>query len=261
MYVNNLYQPWRAILTLINQCLTGKTSGSNKPRHPVLQMLWGIITRSNVDYAELLWEEFGGKKKITSKADKPKKPTSAKQPALAKQTKPVKEKTSKPSPSKKIRKGKVMKVRKGKRTNYLVDEEDEEPQTASEIPVEDDEYNLQRGIQMSLESFQAPVGGVAIREPASRITQKLLVVEGKWEGIATDEQAAQSLLDLQNPKKQNGTSANVVHDTSSPTDVESGADTEKSTSKVDTEIFNDDEEHGEEVSRTLALEERTVELD
>ncbi|GKB93645.1 hypothetical protein Tco_0979782, partial [Tanacetum coccineum] len=29
-----LYQPWRAILTLINQWLTGKTSGSDKPRHP-----------------------------------------------------------------------------------------------------------------------------------------------------------------------------------------------------------------------------------
>ncbi|GJZ89633.1 hypothetical protein Tco_0661415 [Tanacetum coccineum] len=67
MYVNNLYQAWREILTLINQCLTcktsgsdkprhpvlqmlmgychKKTSGSNKPRHPVLQMLWGIVTR------------------------------------------------------------------------------------------------------------------------------------------------------------------------------------------------------------------------
>ncbi|GJV46208.1 hypothetical protein Tco_1430744, partial [Tanacetum coccineum] len=32
--VNYVYQPWRAILTLINQCLTGKTSGSDKPRHP-----------------------------------------------------------------------------------------------------------------------------------------------------------------------------------------------------------------------------------
>ncbi|GJV20936.1 hypothetical protein Tco_1369956 [Tanacetum coccineum] len=37
--VNYVYQPWRAILTMINQCLTGKTSGSDKPRHPVLQML------------------------------------------------------------------------------------------------------------------------------------------------------------------------------------------------------------------------------
>ncbi|GJT87949.1 hypothetical protein Tco_1069666 [Tanacetum coccineum] len=37
---------------------SGKTSGSDKPRHPVLQMLWGIVTQSNVDHAELLWEEF-----------------------------------------------------------------------------------------------------------------------------------------------------------------------------------------------------------
>ncbi|GJQ99232.1 retrovirus-related pol polyprotein from transposon TNT 1-94 [Tanacetum coccineum] len=58
MHVNNLYQPWRAILSLINQCLTWKTSGNDKPRHPVLKMLWGIVTRTNVDYAELLWEEF-----------------------------------------------------------------------------------------------------------------------------------------------------------------------------------------------------------
>ncbi|GJR11202.1 hypothetical protein Tco_0793854 [Tanacetum coccineum] len=34
--VNYVYQPWRAILSLINQCLIGKTSGSDKPKHPVL---------------------------------------------------------------------------------------------------------------------------------------------------------------------------------------------------------------------------------
>ncbi|GKC68664.1 hypothetical protein Tco_1101262, partial [Tanacetum coccineum] len=56
--VNYVYQPWREILSLINQCLTGKTSGSDKPRHPVLQMLWGIVTQTNVDHAELIWEEF-----------------------------------------------------------------------------------------------------------------------------------------------------------------------------------------------------------
>ncbi|GJW47200.1 hypothetical protein Tco_0078846 [Tanacetum coccineum] len=31
---------------------------SDKPRHPVLQMLWGIVTQTNVDHAELIWEEF-----------------------------------------------------------------------------------------------------------------------------------------------------------------------------------------------------------
>ncbi|GJW77588.1 hypothetical protein Tco_0139270 [Tanacetum coccineum] len=55
---NYVYQPWRAILSLLNQCLTGKTSGSDKPRHPVLQMLWGIVTQTNIDHAELIWEEF-----------------------------------------------------------------------------------------------------------------------------------------------------------------------------------------------------------
>nr|GEV10814.1 retrovirus-related Pol polyprotein from transposon TNT 1-94 [Tanacetum cinerariifolium] len=58
MVVNNLYQPWRAILFMINQCPTGKTSRHDRPRYPVLQMLWGIITSTNVDYVELLCKEF-----------------------------------------------------------------------------------------------------------------------------------------------------------------------------------------------------------
>ncbi|GKF02990.1 hypothetical protein Tco_0029913, partial [Tanacetum coccineum] len=58
MAVNHMYQPWRAILSMINQCLTGKTSRHDRPRHPVLHMLLGIITSTNVDYAELMWEEF-----------------------------------------------------------------------------------------------------------------------------------------------------------------------------------------------------------
>ncbi|GJW20395.1 hypothetical protein Tco_0031017 [Tanacetum coccineum] len=43
---------------MINQCLIGRTSGFDRPRYPVLQTLWGIITSINVDYAELIWEEF-----------------------------------------------------------------------------------------------------------------------------------------------------------------------------------------------------------
>ncbi|GJU98062.1 hypothetical protein Tco_1327333 [Tanacetum coccineum] len=58
MYTNDLYQPWRAFLSLINQCLTGKTSGFDRLRHPVLQIMWGVITQTNLDFAELLWEEF-----------------------------------------------------------------------------------------------------------------------------------------------------------------------------------------------------------
>ncbi|GJY12780.1 hypothetical protein Tco_0382089, partial [Tanacetum coccineum] len=79
----------------------------------------------------------------------------------------MKEKSTKPTPSKKPSKGKVRKVQKGKSSLLLVDEPDEEPQPAPEPQIEDDEYTLQRGIQMSLELFQAPFGGVAFHEPTS----------------------------------------------------------------------------------------------
>ncbi|GJR41824.1 retrovirus-related pol polyprotein from transposon TNT 1-94 [Tanacetum coccineum] len=58
MIVNALYQPWRAILSMINMCLIGKTVGHDRPRHLVLQILWGITHRSNIDYAERIWEEL-----------------------------------------------------------------------------------------------------------------------------------------------------------------------------------------------------------
>ncbi|GJS19202.1 hypothetical protein Tco_0447834, partial [Tanacetum coccineum] len=164
----------------------------------------------------------------------------SKKPAPAKQTKLMKEKSTKPTPSTKASKGKVLKVQKGKRPDRLVDQEDEEPQPAPEPQIEDDEYNLQRGV-----------------------TQSLPVVEGKWKAIATDEQAAQSLIELQQPsaQPQDDTSANVVRDTPSPADAKTGADTEKSNSEGDIEILNVDEERSENVSNTMVLEERTVKLD
>nr|GEY55605.1 hypothetical protein [Tanacetum cinerariifolium] len=55
---NDMFQPWRALRTIINLCLTGKTSGFERPRAHVLQILWGIVKRANIDYAERIWEEF-----------------------------------------------------------------------------------------------------------------------------------------------------------------------------------------------------------
>ncbi|GKC58984.1 hypothetical protein Tco_1086582, partial [Tanacetum coccineum] len=49
---------FRALTTIINLCLTGKTSGYERPRAPVLQILWGVINRAHIDYAERMWEEF-----------------------------------------------------------------------------------------------------------------------------------------------------------------------------------------------------------
>ncbi|GKG08678.1 hypothetical protein Tco_0334510, partial [Tanacetum coccineum] len=55
---NDMAQPWRALTTIINLCLTGKTSGFERPRASVLQILWGVINQAHADYAERMWEEF-----------------------------------------------------------------------------------------------------------------------------------------------------------------------------------------------------------
>nr|GEW18193.1 DNA-directed DNA polymerase [Tanacetum cinerariifolium] len=55
---NDMFQLWRALLTIINLCLMVKTSGFERPRAPVLQILRGIVEQANIDYAERIWEEF-----------------------------------------------------------------------------------------------------------------------------------------------------------------------------------------------------------
>ncbi|GJS22353.1 hypothetical protein Tco_0450985 [Tanacetum coccineum] len=116
-----------------------------------------------------------------------------------------------------------MKVHKVKRSGRLVDEEDKEPQPASKPQVEDDEYNLQRGIHNIPVTQDAPTG------PSIQ--------------------------------PHDDTSANMVSDTPSPVDAETRADTEKSNNEGDTKILNVDEERGENISNMVTLEERTVELD
>nr|GFB19756.1 hypothetical protein [Tanacetum cinerariifolium] len=56
--VNKLYQPWRSFASVINKCLTGKSSGIDSFRLSQAQILWGFYHRSNVDYAYLIWEDF-----------------------------------------------------------------------------------------------------------------------------------------------------------------------------------------------------------
>ncbi|GKE00578.1 hypothetical protein Tco_1388561, partial [Tanacetum coccineum] len=55
---NDMHQPWRALTTIINLCLTGKTLGFERPRSPVLQILLGVVNRAHIDYTERMWEEF-----------------------------------------------------------------------------------------------------------------------------------------------------------------------------------------------------------
>nr|GEU90506.1 retrovirus-related Pol polyprotein from transposon TNT 1-94 [Tanacetum cinerariifolium] len=310
MAVNNLYQPWRAILPMINQCLTSKTSGFDRPRYPVLQMLWGIITRTNIDYDELMWEEFVQAIQ-TFLVDKANLGSPTKK---GKKTKPhvipysrftnliiyylgrrhnIHQRSGNPLDRaedyislgnlKFIPKGEIdevfgMKIPKELITDNIMNapyynaclemvaKHERGITTAKEGG---EEYDLERVIQMSLESFraqgQAHVGSVAIRKPIAEATRPLLVVEGKQKAIATKEQAARSLLALHTPKRrsttdqfilqrrtpatkeasigpssqpQDDTFANIVHETPSHADAETGTDTEKVISEGDTEILN-----------------------
>ncbi|GJW18006.1 hypothetical protein Tco_0025442 [Tanacetum coccineum] len=359
MAVNNLYHPWRAILSMINQCLTGKTSGYDRPRYPVLQMLWGIITSTNVDYAKLMSEEFvqaiqtflTDKANLGSPTKKGRKDKAQvipyywftkliichlgrthnihqrsaspfhlveedlrlgnlkffpkgeedevigmpipnelisnniknapyyntylgmvakhdrkivaqkegkKKPATVKQPKPglAKEKSSKPAPAPKPKK-----LSKGKPSLQLVDE-DEPTQLEPEPEPE--------------------------HQGEAEATRPLPVVEGKGKAIATDEQVAQSLLALHTPKRrsttdqfifqrrtpvteeastgtfaqpQDDTSTNIVHESPSLTDAETGANTDKTNSKGDTEILQISEEQDDDVAKVVNLEEKTIEID
>ncbi|GJY06469.1 hypothetical protein Tco_0373523 [Tanacetum coccineum] len=58
LYIDHMYQPWRTFASIINRCVSGKTSGLDRLRQSRVQLLWGLFYKKNVDYAELLWEDF-----------------------------------------------------------------------------------------------------------------------------------------------------------------------------------------------------------
>ncbi|GJV37481.1 hypothetical protein Tco_1409958 [Tanacetum coccineum] len=223
IHVNNLYQPWRAIPSLINQCLTGKTSGSDKPRYPVLQMLRPEspmhVTGDDFPLGNLKFipkgkkdEVFGmliPKEFITETIQKSEYYQQYLEMVARKpQAKEVGKKQTTPKADKPVKLAPTKQPKPGKSSLQLVDEEEQtqpEPEPTPEPQGEEVDYDLLPGIQMSLESFQPPISGVAIRELVSKTTQKLPVVEGKGKCIATDEQAALLLLDLHKPKKRSTT--------------------------------------------------------
>ncbi|GJX35266.1 retrovirus-related pol polyprotein from transposon TNT 1-94 [Tanacetum coccineum] len=141
------------------------------------------------------------------------------QPVPAKQPKPAKKKTSKPTPSKKT--------------------------------LEDDEYNLQRGIQISLKSLQALIGGVVIREPNPGFIQKLPEVKGNGKCIRRNP-VTQDASTRPSAQPQDDTSVNVVQDTLLPTDSTNDAETAADMEQSNKEIFIefDEGQAGSDLSKT-----------
>nr|GEZ43393.1 retrotransposon protein, putative, unclassified [Tanacetum cinerariifolium] len=211
-------------------------------------------------------------RRILAKKEGKKKPTTAKQPKL----KPANEKSSKPatilkpkatkknpanpSPKKPSKMGKVLKTHKGKSSLQLSDEEKpSQPELEPEHQGEGDEYDVERAIQMSLESFQAQsqahVGGVTIKEP-SRGHSTTTSGERQRQILATKEGSTGP-----STQPQDDASANIVHKSLSLADAKTGADSDKKTSGGDTEILHIDEDQGKDVDNQVNLEEKTTEID
>ncbi|GJS19882.1 hypothetical protein Tco_0448514 [Tanacetum coccineum] len=56
--VDQMHQPWRTFAANINRSLSGKTTGLDKLRLSRAQIIWGMYFQKNIDYVELLWEDF-----------------------------------------------------------------------------------------------------------------------------------------------------------------------------------------------------------
>ncbi|GJS10303.1 hypothetical protein Tco_0367099 [Tanacetum coccineum] len=143
---NDMFQPWRALATIINLCLTGKTSGFERPRAPVLHILWGVVNRAHIDYGERMWEEF-----------------------TQEERKPVSESSDAPPLAKRAKAGKVVKKRTAKSSKQLVDEFIDEGVPTAKPSLEDtEEAILQKVLEESLTdaypTLRGPLPPVVFRE-------------------------------------------------------------------------------------------------
>ncbi|GJW42892.1 hypothetical protein Tco_0071691 [Tanacetum coccineum] len=58
LVTDHLYQPLRTFAGIINRCLSRKTKGLDKLGLSRAQILWGLFYKKNVDFVELIWEDF-----------------------------------------------------------------------------------------------------------------------------------------------------------------------------------------------------------
>nr|GFA85066.1 hypothetical protein [Tanacetum cinerariifolium] len=233
---NDMFQPWRALTTIINLCLTGKTLGFERPRAPVLQILWGGTKREVFEMPipnKLITANIQGsdldspvlkpaKATKKSKPSAPKadlrppvtKPASSQQPepkptpakSQGKKLKLVTEMSDKPSLARRSKPGLVTKRRKPTSSLRSVDESVDEGIPEKEPRFDDEEDDIQMAVAKSLKSVyyapRGPLPPVVIREPDSGKYQPLLEIRGKGKEKVSDEQVALDLLTLQTRKKK-----------------------------------------------------------
>ncbi|GKB20253.1 hypothetical protein Tco_0854176 [Tanacetum coccineum] len=278
---NDMFQPWRALTTIINLCLTGKTSGFERPRAPVLQILWGVVNRAHIDYAERMWEEFTqsihnfteDKRNLAQQAQGKKKATIILIPSI-RFTKliifhlqrlhnfhprpesplhlPTEEPVLEAPPlAKRAKAGKVVKKRTVKSSKQLVDEFVDEGVPAAKPNLEDtEEAILQKVLEESLTDAyptrRGPLPPVVFREPDTGKLQPLPEVPGKGKEKVGEEQAAQVLLHLQTTKKKSPTEQ-YIFQRHTPVPSEPAGHEESSSLYAELGLYGSDTESDEEM--------------
>ncbi|GJS03380.1 hypothetical protein Tco_0319888 [Tanacetum coccineum] len=58
MYVDYMHQPWTTLAAIINKCLSRKTASNDILRKSRIDIMWGMFYKENIDYLELIWEDF-----------------------------------------------------------------------------------------------------------------------------------------------------------------------------------------------------------
>nr|GEY08261.1 hypothetical protein [Tanacetum cinerariifolium] len=105
MSVNSLYQPWRAILSIINMCLPGKTAGFDRPRHHSVRKdgrkTFGMPIPNEIkrapNYSEYLEHVTKYQQYLNEERGKAEEGGVIESPKAAKVTKPKAAKQTKPS--------------------------------------------------------------------------------------------------------------------------------------------------------------------
>ncbi|GJZ75707.1 hypothetical protein Tco_0640172 [Tanacetum coccineum] len=58
MLIDHMHQPWRTLESIINKCLSGKTFSNDRLCQSRVAIIYGMFHKKNVDFAELIWEDF-----------------------------------------------------------------------------------------------------------------------------------------------------------------------------------------------------------
>ncbi|GJX49290.1 hypothetical protein Tco_0276135 [Tanacetum coccineum] len=206
---NDMFQPWRALTTIINLCLTGKTSGFERPRAPVLQILWGVINRAHIDYVERIKH-----RQTRAKAGK-------------------------------VAKKRTLK-RSQQLVDEFVDEGIPLTEPGFGDLEADTQRAIEESLKDAHGAHRGPLPPVVFRETDTGKFQPLPEVEGKGKEKVGAEQAARVLLNLQTPKKKSPTEQYIFQRrTSAPTEP-SGHD-ESSSLYAELGLTESDTESDEEV--------------